>query len=53
LDSNEADKTVPEQPSKTPIFSEQVQALEKAKGVEKILQLDADKNRQALDEATK
>ena len=40
--SSESDKAVPEQPSKTPLFNEQVQALEKAKGVEQMLQLEAD-----------
>ncbi len=51
--SSESDKAVPEHLSKTLIFNEQVQALEKAKGVEQMLQLEADKSRQALDAATK
>ena len=51
--SSESDKAVPEQSSKIPVFNEQLQALEKAKGVEKMLQLNADKNRQAIDDATK
>ena len=51
--SSESDKAVPEQPSQTPLFNEQLQALEKAKGVEKMLQLNAEKNRLALDEAIK
>ncbi len=51
--SSESDKAASEQSSKTPIFNEQITALEKAKGVEKMLQLEAGKNRQAIDEATK
>ncbi len=36
-----------------PIFNEQVKALEKAKEVEKMLQVGMDKQEQAIDEAVK
>jgi len=39
--------------SELPIFNEQVKALEKAKEVEKMLQVGMDKQKQAIDEAVK
>jgi len=47
--SGDAEK-IPEKPGKTPIFNDQVKALEKAKGVEQMLQMGADKRLQNLDE---
>lgn len=47
--SGDAEKK-PEKPSKTLIFNDQVKALEKAKGVEQMLQMGADKRLQNLDE---
>jgi hypothetical protein len=38
------------QSNKEHVFSDQTQALEKAKGVEQVLQTEADKQRQAIEE---
>jgi PBP1b-binding outer membrane lipoprotein LpoB len=43
----------PKPPSELPIFNEQVKALEKAKEVEKMLQVGMDKQKQAIDEVVK
>ncbi|MDF1581875.1 MAG: hypothetical protein RQ733_00775 [Methyloprofundus sp.] len=52
--SSEDNKEItPEPSSDLPIFDEQVKALEKSKEVEQMLQLNADKQKQAVDEATK
>ena len=40
------------QSNKENVFSSQTQALEKAKGVEQTLQIEADKQRQAIEEQT-
>ena len=48
--SSGEDKTTPEQSSKEHVFSDQTRALEKAKGVEQVLQSGADKQRQAIEE---
>lgn len=48
--SSEEDVTTQKQPSKEHVFSDQTHALEKAKGVEQVLQSGADKQRQAIDE---
>jgi uncharacterized protein YcfL len=38
------------QSNKEHVFSDQTQAIEKAKGVEQVLQTEADKQRQAIEE---
>ena len=38
------------QPDKENVFGDQMQSLEKAKGVEQVLQTEADKQRQAIEE---
>ena len=38
------------QPNKEHTFNDQTQALEKAKGVEQVLQTEADKQRQSIEE---
>ena len=40
----------PEQSSKDNVFSDQTRALEKAKGVEQVIQSGADRQRQAIEE---
>jgi uncharacterized protein YcfL len=42
--------TTPEQSSKEHVFSDQTRALEKAKGVEQVIQSGADRQRQAIEE---
>ena len=44
------DETTHNQSNKENVFSSQTQALEKAKGVEQVLQSEADKQRQAIEE---
>lgn len=51
--SNGEDKTTPEQSSKEHIFKSQERALNKAKEVEKMLQKEAEKRRQAIEEQSK
>jgi hypothetical protein len=46
--SNGDDETT--QSNNEHVFSDQTQALEKAKGVEQVLQTEADKQRQAIEE---
>jgi hypothetical protein len=48
--SSGEDTASPEQSSKEHVFSDQTRALEKAKGVEQIIQSGADKQRQAIEE---
>jgi uncharacterized protein YcfL len=51
--SSEQDSTTQDQPKKVQLFKEQIDALEKAKGVEKMLQMGADRNQQIIEEQTK
>lgn len=51
--SEDNKSTASKSPSELPIFNEQVKALEKAKEVEKMLQVGMDKQEQAIDEAVK
>jgi uncharacterized protein YcfL len=51
--SDEEDKTIPMQSSNELIFKDQIQALEKAKEVEKMLQIGADIRGQAIDEQSR
>lgn len=51
--SNEEDKTASEQSNKEHILKDQVRALEKAKGVEQMLQSGADKRQQQIEEQTR
>jgi len=44
------DTATPEQSSKEHVFSDQARALEKAKGVEQVIQSGADRQRQAIEE---
>ncbi len=48
--SSEQDKTTEEPPKKVQIFKEQTEALEKAKNVENILQMGADRNQKIIEE---
>jgi PBP1b-binding outer membrane lipoprotein LpoB len=48
--SSGEDTTTPERSSKEHVFSDQTRALEKAKGVEQVIQSGADKQRQAIEE---
>jgi hypothetical protein len=48
--SSGEDNTTPEQSNKEHVFSDQARALEKARGVEQVLQSGADKQRQAIEE---
>ena len=48
--SSGEDETTQKQSSKEHVFSDQTRALEKAKGVEQVLQSGADKQRQAIEE---
>ncbi|MEE9339150.1 MAG: hypothetical protein V3U87_13810 [Methylococcaceae bacterium] len=48
--SSEQDKTTEEQPKKVQIFKEQTEALKKAKNVENILQMGADRNQKIIEE---
>ena len=48
--SSGEDTASPEQSSKEHVFSDQARALEKAKGVEKVIQSGADRQRQAIEE---
>jgi len=51
--SNEEDKATLEQSSKETILEGHARALEKAKEVEQVLQREADKRRQAIEEQSK
>jgi len=51
--SNEEDKTSLKQPTKEHFLKDQVRALEKAKGVEQMLQSGADKRQQQIEEQTR
>ena len=51
--SNEEDKVTSEESSKEHFMSDQKRALEKAKGVEQMLQNDADKLAQEIEEQTR
>jgi len=51
--SEDNKSTASKSSSELPIFNEQVKALEKAKEVEKMLQVGMDKQKQAIDEAVK
>jgi uncharacterized protein YcfL len=51
--SSEQDSATQDQPKKVQLFKEQTDALEKAKGVEKMLQMGADRNQQIIEEQTK
>ena len=51
--SNEEDKTASEKSNKEHILKDQVRALEKAKGVEQMLQSGADKRQQQIEEQTR
>ena len=48
--SSGEDNTTPEQSSKEHVFSDQTRALEKAKGVEQMIQGGADRQRQMIEE---
>ena len=48
--SSREDTATPEQSSKEHVFSDQARALEKAKGVEQVIQSGADRQRQAIEE---
>jgi hypothetical protein len=48
--SSGEDETAQTQSSKEHVFSDQARALEKAKGVEQVIQSGADKQRQAIEE---
>jgi len=47
------DKATPEQPSKETILKDHIRALEKAKEVEQVIQREADKHRQTIEEQSK
>ncbi len=51
--SSEQDSTTQDQPKKVQLFKEQTDALKKAKGVEKMLQMGADRNQKIIEEQTK
>ncbi len=51
--SSEEDKTTSEQSNKEHFLKDQVRALEKAKGVEQMLQSGADKRQQQIEEQTR
>ena len=51
--SNEEDKTTAEQSNKEHVLKDQVRALEKAKGVEQMLQSGADKRQQQIEEQSR
>ncbi|MCF6202179.1 MAG: hypothetical protein L3J59_00705 [Methylococcaceae bacterium] len=51
--SAEQDSTTQDQPKKVQLFKEQTEALEKAKGVEKMLQMGADRNQKIIEEQTR
>lgn len=51
--SSEEDKTTSEQANKEHVLKDQVRALEKAKGVEQMLQSGADKRQQQIEEQTR
>lgn len=51
--TSEENKTAPTEPDKNHIFQDQLRALEKAKGVEQMLQNASDKRRKALEEQTR
>ena len=51
--SSEEDKTTSEQSNKEHFLKDQVRALEKAKGVEQMLQSGADKRQQEIEEQTR
>lgn len=51
--SSEQDSTTQDQPKKVQLFKEQTDALEKAKGLEKTLQMGADRNQKIIEEQTK
>lgn len=51
--SSEQDSTTQEQPKKVQLFKEQTEALEKAKGVEKMLQMGVDRNQKKIEEQSK
>lgn len=48
--SNEEDKTTPDQSGSEQIFVDQTRALEKAKGIDQLIQSGVDKRRQAIEE---
>ena len=51
--SSEEDKTTSEQSNKEHFLKDQVRALEKAKGVEQMLQSGADKRQQQIEEQSR
>jgi len=51
--SSKQDSTTQEQPKKVQLFKEQTEALEKAKGVEKMLQMGVDRNQKKIEEQSK
>ena len=51
--SNEEDKTTTKKPAKEHFASDQKRALDKAKGVEKMLQDNADKRAQQIEEQSR
>lgn len=51
--SKDQENTAPAESKQGKIFNTQIQALEKAKGVEQMLQNGADKQRQKIEEQTR